>query len=163
MRRVFEGEQVRTDVDDFDFLEIRRNASYFLLSTPYFVVPGMAAAPQDMATAGERAGGPMYMAVNYYRVAPCGRRGLLEYDEFEGFGGREVRCVKSCLYSVEAPVEHQEFYKHGARYLALDVKVHGDYEVSMENGTLVKDGMLYKVFGDGCYVFRTDRILYRFY
>ncbi|ELA41367.1 uncharacterized protein VICG_01608 [Vittaforma corneae ATCC 50505] len=171
MKRVFEGEQVRTDVNDFDFLEIKRNTSYFLLRTPCFVVPSLTTASQAMATPNqcakaavdEDASSSRYMVVNYYKVVSCERNGLLVYDEFEGFNGMDVRCVRSCLYDVEVPVEHQEFYRHGVKCLALNARVPGEYEVSMENGTLVRDGMFYKVFGDGRYIFRNDRILYKFH
>lgn len=153
MKRVFEGEQIKVEVDDFDFLEIKRNTTHFLLRTPFFVVP----------TQSEYEEGSKCMVVNYYKLLSCRRKGILEFDEFEGLTAQEAKCVKSDVFNVVAPVEYQEFYKNGTKYLALRSRVSEPYEVSMENGTLVKHGMFYKVFGGGCYIFSSARILYKFY
>lgn len=160
MKVVFEGEAIKADLQDFDFIEIKRNTQHYLLRTPYFLVPPpLAADKADFRTAQNTTG---YILVNYYKQTPCASTGILEYDEFAGFTASEAKCVRSVVFKVVAPVVHQEFYRDSVKYLALSVKVPGPYEVSVECGTLVKDGVFYKVFGTGRYVLKTDSLLYKF-
>lgn len=161
MKRVFEGEQIKTDFDDFDFLEIKRSSTYYMFGAPYFLVPPPLAG-EDTHSNTNPASKPDYMIVNYYKRVPCTVNGILEYDEFSGFVGAAIKCIGTTIFEVIAPVEYQEFYKNGIRHLAVMVKTAGSYDISIENGTLIKEGLFYKVFGSGKYIFSDEKVLYKF-
>jgi len=163
MRRVFEGELIKADLEDFDFIEIKRNTNHYVLRSPYFLVPPLPEPGDESGRAASQTNyNTGYMLVNYYKRTPCARTGILTSDELAGFAPSEIKCVRSTAFEVVPPVVHQEFYKNSCKYLALIVKVPGPYQISMENGTLVKDGVFYKVFGTGKYILSTETLLYKF-
>lgn len=149
MKRVFQGQTIKTEDLEYDFIEIRSSQRYFLFKTPFFVVPSEGAHYK-------------FMTVSYYKAIDPERTGLLEYDELQTLSGKEIVCVKSDVFEVERPVEFQEFYKNRTRYLVLKVKIDQDFDISIENGSMVKDGCFYKVFGSGKYIFESENILYSF-
>lgn len=156
MIAVFEGQKIKTENINFLFIEIKRKTTTFLSKTPFFTVPTENTSSSESY--------PDLMIVNYYDLVPVKRAGILEYDEFEDtFPCSNPVCIKTVTYQVYKPVEYQEFYKNGNKYVLVNIKDKEfikNYEISIENGVLIKEGVFYKVFGNGRYIFRTEEILY---
>lgn len=154
MKKVFEGEIIKTVCIDYDFVEIKAEKTRFIRKTPFFNVPATDCDKRRPSTT--------YLIVNYFKIRSSERIGFLAYDEFSDFDGKSIECVHSDVFVTEKPVMHQEFYKNGDKYLVLDPKTTGEYEINIETGLLIKEGPFYKVYGDGKYIFRTKNVTYAF-
>ncbi|KAM0681018.1 hypothetical protein GINT2_000801 [Glugoides intestinalis] len=154
MKRVFEGQMIKTLALDYDFIEIKGEKTRFIEKTCFFNVPSTGCDKKSIP--------PAYLIVNYFKIISNERTGLLAYDEFAEFDGKNIECVYSDVFVIEKPVIHQEFYKTGDKYLFLDIKTDEEYEIDMETGTLIAEDPFYKVHGSGKYIFRTKTITYAF-
>lgn len=151
MKKVFQGEVIKTEDFEYDFIEIKGPETAILHKTPFFIVPTSKKAYE-------------YLIVNYYKIEIYENH-LLQYDEFKSklevedktiINSKKINCIKSEIFSVDTPVEFQEFYKDKAKFLALKVKTAGEFKITMEDGTIIKEGSFYKVFGQGCYIFEQN-------
>lgn len=153
MRSVFEGQVIEAPDIDYDMLQIRSERTICMRRARFFVVPTF-----------EDTGREHLLVLSYYKHEACSRtrEGILRFRELSCFPTVTSTLVLSETFAVKKPLSFREVIREGQKYLMVTPNVEEEHDILIEEGTLVRSGPEYKVFGSGRYIFRGRSILYMF-
>lgn len=154
MKSVFEGQVLRVSSTDYDLLQIKGETTTNMRRTRFLVVPAFKDARREH-----------FLVLNYYKYQNAGsgaRSGILKYRELSNFPIVTSTLVLSEVFAVRKPLSYREMSKENQKYLIVTSNTNEEYDILMEEGVLIRDGLGYKVFGSGPYIFRGKNIMYRF-